>query len=220
MAKRSKRLRGHAIACPGILALAGEDALRGTVLDPARRDLGHEGSRHPRGPPDAGGDARTEGGRGHDEADAQAGREHLGRAGDVDARCPGANVESGRTGLRQQAPVHVVLHDQHAVLARDGGDLLPALHRHHRRRRVLQRGHAVEGLGPAGAAGGGEGVRAQSVLVHGHALQAQREQAGQRLHSRVGERFRGHHVAGREERREHGRHPVLAAAGHEDAVGG
>ncbi len=97
---------------------------------------------------------------------------------------------------------------------------LTARSRHHRGRGVLQGRHAVQRLRTAGTTGGGKGIRPEAVLVHGHALQAEGEQAGQRLHPRIGEGFGGDDVAGSEQAGEHGGHPVLAPAGDEDALHG
>ena len=189
------------------------------VLDPPAGDLGRQRCRHaaqgtgngaqpPRHP--IGGDHVT---------DPEARRQTFRQAGNEITGLGGHGGEGRRPVCRQES-VYVVFDDGDVMAAGDIDDFLAAVFGHDGGNGVLQRGHAVEGLGLIVAAGLFEGVRAQAIAVHGHADKTKLEKTGQFPQPRIGQFLGQHHIAGAGEGHEGDRHPMLRAVAHGHPLGG
>ena len=101
----------------------------------------------------------------------------------------------------------------------NGGDGLPPCKRHRAAGGVLKGRHAEERSRSAGAAGGLEGLRPESVLVQRQPSKLKVKQARQGLDPRIGHGFGQDQVSGPRNGREHDRRRVLGTAGDHHPVG-
>ena len=135
-------------------------------------------------------------------------------------------VGAGERGDRRRAVVvqravleGVVLDDRHPRLRGQLGQLAPPAHGEQRSRRVVERGHEVQGRGPGGGHCGTDAAYVDAVVVHRH-----RRQAGTAVAEhveRAGEAGRLHHhgVTRPDQQLRRQVHRLLGAGGHQDLVG-
>ncbi len=218
-ARAAERLSGQGLAGRRLLPARFQDGLRGPVADPARHHLRGQGRGAPRGDAHGGGQALGHTGRRGHEAHAQAGGQRLRGAGHV-VRALGHESGQGRRRIRGQPPVHVVLDRRQVVTADDFRDRRAPALPHHGGGGVLDGRHAVQDPRAARPARFVEGLGHDPLLVERHAVQAQAQQAGDRLQARVGEIFDEDDVALAGEHRQEGHETVLAPVAYDDAVGG